>query len=187
MKFKELMDLFWVFFRIGAFTFGGGFAMIPLIEKEIVTNKKWIEKEDIINLFAVSQSIPGAIAINTSSLVGYKIGGKKGAIVATIAVIAPAFMIIICIATFFTKIADSNGVKAVFVGINAAVIVMISMASVNMIKAGVNDIVTLVIMLLTVISILFFNISPILMIILGSFVGIIKYIKMKKERSGDVK
>lgn len=185
MKIKDYFELFWVFFKIGAFTFGGGFAMIPLIEKEIVLNKKWIDKEEIINIFAVSQSIPGAIAINTSTLVGYKIARKRGAIAATVGVILPSFVIILSIAMFFTKISDSRVVEAIFVGINGAVIVMISMAAKKMIKAGVKDKLTLVIMILTVISILLLKISPIIMIIFGSFIGVARYVKMKKEERGD--
>ncbi len=185
MSIKEYLELFWVFLKIGAFTFGGGFAMIPLIEKEIVVNKKWIEKDEIINLFAVSQSIPGAIAINTSTLVGYKVGGKKGAIIATCGVILPSFVIILGIATFFAKIADSKVVEAVFIGINGAVIVMILMAAKKMIKAGVKDILTLVIMIATILCIFLLKISPVVMIIIGSLIGFIKY--RIKNKEGDVK
>lgn len=184
MKIKQCIELFLVFFKIGAFTFGGGYAMIPLIEKEIVTNKKWIEKDDIINLFAISQSIPGAIAINTSTLVGYKIAGKRGAIFATLGVIIPSFLIILCIATFFMKISDSKQVDAVFTGINAAVIVMIFLAAKKMMKSAIKDKLTIVILLLTVVIVLFTNVSPIFIIILSSLPGL--YIYFRKERKENV-
>lgn len=181
MTFKEYMELFMIFAKIGAFTFGGGFAMIPIIEKELVMNKKWINQDEIINLFAVSQSIPGAIAINTSTLVGYKVGNKRGAIIATLGVVLPSFLIILVIATFFTRISDSKIVEAVFTGINGAVIVMILMASVRMIKAGVKDRLTLTIMIITVVAIIFFNMSPIIMIIIGCMIGCFQYLRRNKH------
>lgn len=185
MKRRLYFDLFLVFFKIGAFTFGGGYAMIPLIEKEIVSNKKWIEKDDIIDLFAISQSIPGAIAINTSTLVGYKIAGRRGAIFATLGVILPSFVIITSIAMFFMKISDSAVVEAVFVGINAAVIVLILLAAKKMIKAAITDWLTIIILIITVIAILFTTISPIVLIILGSIPGVVIY--YKQLRKGDLK
>ena len=102
--YKKLLEIFVLFFKIGSFTFGGGFAMIPLIEKEVINNKGWVNEEEIIDVFAVSQSIPGAIAINCATLIGFKIYGKKGACAATIGVILPSFLIITIIAAFFFKV-----------------------------------------------------------------------------------
>ncbi len=102
--FDKVIKLFMSFFKIGLFTFGGGFAMIPLIEKEIVDTRKWIHREDIIDLFAISQSIPGAVAINTATLVGYKVAGRIGAIVATAGVALPSIVIISLIAVFFVRL-----------------------------------------------------------------------------------
>jgi len=101
---KQLKDIFVTFFMIGLFTFGGGYAMIPLIEKEIVEKKKWVEKEEITDILAVSQSIPGAIAINSATFIGFKIKGRIGAIAATLGVILPSFVIISFIAAFFRQI-----------------------------------------------------------------------------------
>ncbi|NLK21053.1 MAG: chromate transporter [Epulopiscium sp.] len=181
MSFKEYLELFLVFLKIGSFTFGGGFAMIPLIEKELVTDKKWLKKDEIINLFAVSQSIPGAIAINTATLVGYKVGGKRGALVSTLGVVLPSFFIILLIAAFFEKISDYKITEAIFTGINGAVIIMILIAAIGMLKASIKGKLTLGIGTLTVIGISFLNISPIYIIVLGIVIGIIKYIAAAKK------
>lgn len=169
-------ELFKVFFKIGAFTFGGGYAMLPLIEEEIVEHKKWVKKEDIYDFFAVSQSFPGAIAINTSTLVGYKVAGKKGAIAATFGVILPSFLIITIIATFFSKIADLSVVKSIFSGINGAVIVLILLAARKMLKIALHDALSVLLVIITVVIILFTNISPIFLIIGGALIGLLLYV-----------
>lgn len=173
---KIYWELFKVFFRIGAFTFGGGYAMIPLIEEEIVGKKGWVKKEDIFDYFAVSQSFPGAIAINTSTLVGYKVAGRRGAICATFGVILPSFMIISLIATFFSKIASSETVKAVFTGINGAVIVLIILAAKKMLKIALHDALSVLLVIATVVVILFTDISPIFLIMGGGFIGFLLYL-----------
>lgn len=190
---KKYFDLFFIFFKIGAFTFGGGYAMIPLIEKVIVDDKGWAEKEEIVDLFAIAQSIPGAIAINSSSLIGYKIGGKKGALVSTFGVVLPSFIIISIIAAFFMKISYLPQVKAVFTGITASVVTLILTASIEIGKTAIKDKLTLVITALTVITIVIFDMSPILIILLGAVPGLIIYKfkpnKIEKiinnERTGD--
>ncbi len=172
---RKYADLFSIFFKIGAFTFGGGYAMIPLIEKEIVDKRGWVEKAEIVDLFAIAQTIPGAIAINTSSLIGYKVTGKKGALVSTFGVILPSFLIISIIAAFFTQIADYPQVKAIFTGITASVVALILTASINITRAAVQDKLTLVITVLTVVSIVLFDINPIFIILLGAVPGLVVY------------
>jgi len=174
---KQYLDLFLVFLKIGTFTFGGGFAMIPLIEREIVTNNGWIESEDILDLFAISQSIPGAIAINTSTLVGYKIAGKRGALFATIGVVLPSFIIITSIASFFSSIGDNPNVGAIFTGINAAVIFLIINAALRMMKTSLVDKLTITIFAITLILILVTDITPIILIIAGAIPGTLSYLR----------
>lgn len=183
--YKIYLELFKVFFKIGAFTFGGGYAMIPLIEEEIVNNKKWVSKDEVFDIFSISQSIPGAIAINTSTLVGYKIAGKIGAISATFGVILPSFAIISIIAMFFMKISDSKIVEAIFTGVNGAVIVLILLAAKKMIKIAVHNSLSVVIILATVLIVLLTDFSPIFIIISGALIGILLYFyenHYKKEK-----
>ena len=118
---KIIFDIFLSIFKIGAFTFGGGYAMIPLIEQEVVSNKKWLNKDEFMDVLVVAQSLPGAMAINTSIFLGYRIAGILGAISALIAVILPSFVIIILIAAFFMQFRNNYYVNAAFMGITAAV------------------------------------------------------------------
>ncbi|MCF8018579.1 MAG: chromate transporter [Vallitaleaceae bacterium] len=179
---KTYLELFLAFLKIGAFTFGGGYAMIPLIEKEVVVHKKWVHKDEIINLFAIAQSIPGAIAINTSTLIGYKVAGRRGAIAATTGVILPSFVIIITIATFFSMIADTPAVKAIFLGINGAVVALILMAAKKMIQSAVVDGMTLMIFIGTVLCVILTNMSPIWVIILGGILGMVSYRQIRERK-----
>lgn len=167
-----VLDLFFTFMRIGLFTFGGGYAMIPLIEKEIVDKKKWIEKKDILNLFAISQSIPGAVAINTSTLVGYKIAGRIGAIASTIGVVLPSFVVISVIAVFYENV-DPTKAEPFFVGINGAIIALILTAALRMFKSAVKDKWTLLIYCVAVAILVTRIISPIFVILLGAVPGLI--------------
>jgi len=168
---KKNIELFKVFFKIGLFTFGGGFAMIPLIEEELVVKKKWIKSDEIINIFAVAQSIPGAIAINTSTLVGYKVNKKIGALSATVGVIIPSFVTIMLIASFFRNIEDSPIVKAAFKGISAAVIILILSAGIKIIKTFKHEMIPLVMTVVTVGIVLMTTITPVFLIIFGGVIG----------------
>lgn len=168
-------NLFVLFFRIGAFTFGGGYAMIPLMEQELVHTKKWIKASDILDLFAVAQSIPGAIAINTSTLVGYKLAGKRGALCATLGVILPSFMIILLVASFASHWFELNTVKHFFVGVNGAVLALIGLAAEKLIRASVIDGMTLLFLLGTTLIVVLTDISPIILIILGGFLSLVYY------------
>lgn len=170
---KRIIRLFIAFFKIGLFTFGGGYAMIPLIEKEFVDENQWIRREEILDLFAVSQSVPGAIAVNSSTLVGYKVAGVLGAIVATVGVVTPSVIIILVIAMFFGRIADVPAVIGTFDGINGAVILLIFMAGIGMMRQSVKDVVTTVLFVITLVAVVIFQISPIIMIILGGVSGIL--------------
>ncbi|SKC83589.1 chromate transporter [Maledivibacter halophilus] len=185
---KRYFELFFIFFKIGAFTFGGGYAMIPLIEKVMVDEKGWVEKEEIVDLFAIAQSIPGAIAINSSSLIGYKIAGKRGALTSTFGVVLPSFLIISVIAGIFTKISDLPQVKAIFVGITASVVALILTASIKISKTAIKDKLTLMITIATVIAVVIFDINPIFIILAGALPGLLiyKFIPDKIEKFTNV-
>ncbi len=172
---KGYLDIFVTFFKIGCFTFGGGYAMVPLMEEAVIDKKKWIKREEIVDLFAVSQSIPGAIAINTSTLIGYKIAGNKGALLATLGVVLPSFIVITVIASFFALFQDLKTVKAAFMGIRPAVVALILVTAVSMAKVVVKDIFGVVIMLTTVVLVVFLRVNPIVVIIGGGILGIAFY------------
>lgn len=174
-KGQILLELFICFFKIGAFTFGGGFAMIPLIEREIVDNKKWISEKDIIDVFAVAQSLPGAIAINTSTFIGYKVLGRLGAVVATVGVILPSLIIITLVAMFFSIVRGNPTFDAVFDGISPAIVALILVAGVKIAKESVKDKLGVIILLCTVISITFLKVQAIFVIITGALIGLIIY------------
>lgn len=169
---KLLIELFATFFKIGSFTFGGGYAMIPLIEREVVENKKWVTSDEVIDVFAVAQSMPGAIAINSSTFIGYKIAGKRGAIIATAGVILPSLLIITVIAMFFSKVQDSPIVKAVFSGIRPAIVALILTAAIKVSKTSIVDKIGLVLSVLAVILVVVFDVQAIVVILGGAAVGL---------------
>ena len=179
---KLLIEMFITFFKIGAFTFGGGYAMIPLIEREVIDNKGWIKnEEEIIDVFAVAESIPGAIAINSSTFVGYKIAGRKGAIVAACGVILPSFITITVIAAFFTRFQDNPIVKAAFMGIRSTVVALILMAAIKVGKKAIKDKFSVLITIMTVILVLVLDIHAIFAIVIGAMGGLVIYFTSPKK------
>lgn len=178
-----LWEMFITFFKIGAFTFGGGFAMIPIIKEEVVAKKNWIKDEDFIDIISIAQSSPGPIAVNSSIYVGYKIKGFKGAVVAAFGTILPSFMIILLIAKFFSDFNDNSIVEKIFLGIRPAVVALILSAVYGLIKKSGFTYLHLFIALCISLIIVFFNTSPIYLIVIGVVVSIIynKFIKKKYE------
>ena len=169
---RLLWDIFLAFFKIGSFTFGGGYAMIPLIEREVITNKKWVSKEEVIDIFALSQSMPGAIAINSSTFIGYKIAGGIGSIVATLGVIIPSYLVIVVVAMFFAKFQNDPIVKAVFAGVRPAIVGLIFVAAISIGKASIKDRIGLIVMSVSVILVTAFNVNAIFVIIGGAIAGV---------------
>lgn len=172
----KLIEMFISIFKIGAFTFGGGYAMIPLIEQEIVNNKKWMSKDEFMDILVISQSFPGALAVNCSTFVGYKIAGPIGGIVAILAVILPSFFIIITVAIFFIQFRNNVYVNKVFNGINAAVPVLVLIAVVSLSKGVKKNYANLLVMVTSLILLTIFNINPVIVILLGALYGI-KFLK----------
>lgn len=133
-NYKRVLQLFCAFFKIGAFTFGGGYAMIPLIQHEVVENKKWITDDDILNIVAIAESTPGPIAINSATFVGYKTAGVFGAAAATLGVVLPSFVIISIISLVLAEFEHLTAVKYAFYGIRAGVLALIVKALYAMYK-----------------------------------------------------
>jgi chromate transporter len=120
-----LRDLFFIFFRVGAFTFGGGYAMVPIIQKELVERKQLMSNEAFLDVLAVCQSLPGAIAVNVSTYAGYQISGKKGAIACVLGTITPSFIVILLVARFYQQIRDLAFMQAFFLGVRPAIVALL--------------------------------------------------------------
>ena len=170
---KRIIEMFIAFFKIGAFTFGGGYAMIPLIEEEVVNNKKWIDKNEFMDILVVSQSLPGALAVNCSIFLGYKIGGFLGAVMALLAVILPSFSIIIIIAAFFMQFRNNYYVNAAFKGITAAVPMLVLVGAISLGKGLNKNKITILTIILGLLGLIVFKLHPIVIIIISAIYGII--------------
>lgn len=171
---KELIDLFTAFFKIGAFTFGGGYAMLPMIQKEVVEKHKWATDDEILDYFAIGQCTPGVIAVNTATFIGYKCKKVLGAISATLGVICPSIIIICIIASVLQNFAEIPQVKSAFAAISVAVVVLILDAVIKMFKSSVKDTFGLIICLVVFGILLIFNISPVVIVVSAAIVGILK-------------
>lgn len=171
---KELIELFIIFCRIGGFTFGGGYAMLPIIQREIVEKRNWATNEEIIDYYAIGQCTPGIIAINTSTFIGYNRKGIVGAIAATTGMVFPSLVIITAVARFFQQFQDYKIIQNAFGGIRIVVVALIATTVINMYKQSVQDYIGTLIFLFAFIAIGFMNISPIPVIIISALAGIIK-------------
>lgn len=170
---KELFDLFWTFCKIGALTFGGGYAMLPLIQREIVENKKWSTEKEILDYYAVGQCTPGVIAVNTATFIGYKLRGIIGSIVATLGVIFPSIVIILIIATFLKNFADLAIVQSAFAGIRVAVVALIITTVVKLIKSSIKDYLGVIIAIIAFVISAFIGLSPVYVVIAAALTGFI--------------
>lgn len=170
---RELWELFTVFARIGGFTFGGGYAMLPIIQEEVVEKRSWATEEEVIDYYAIGQSTPGIIAVNTATFIGYKQRGIIGGIVATLGMVFPSVVIITIIANFFRHFQDYKMVQHAFGGIRVAVVALILNAISKMWSASVKDKLGILIFAVTLIIMVFFQISPIIIIIASATVGIL--------------
>lgn len=169
---KELFVMFLSFFKIGAFTFGGGYAMIPLIDREVVDNKQWITKDEFTDILVIAQSFPGAMPVNSSLFIGYKLGGIIGAIMALLGVVLPSFLIILLIATFFTRFRDMRTVDNIFKGITGAVPVLVLLAVKSLSKSVNKTIMNFLIVVLSVVAIRVFDVHPVAIIFISAIYGI---------------
>ena len=170
---KKLWQLFSAFFRIGAFTFGGGYAMLSLIQREVVENKKWATDEEVLDYFAVAQCTPGVIAVNTATFVGYKQKGVLGATAATFGVVLPSLIIIMSIASLLYNFMEYTIVKHIFGGIRVAVAVLIVNAVITMGKKAIPDMLCAFLAIVSfAASMIFPDLSPILVVLAAALVGL---------------
>ena len=192
-KFRRALSLFVTFFKIGAFTFGGGYAMIALLENEFVSKKKWIQREEFLDMVAIAESTPGPIAINAATYIGYKVIGVLGSLVATVAVCIPSFVIIYAISLFFDAFLSLTLVAYAFKGIQVCVIWLILSAGLKMLKQMKKTlfhiaILFAVITCMVVLSVLSVSFSTIFYILISGGIGLFMYLlgmlRRKKEADG---
>ena len=181
---KELLTLFGLFFKIGITTFGGGYAMLPMLERELVTNRKYVSMEEIMDYFAVGQCTPGVIAVNTATFIGYKKKGILGGIFATLGVITPSIIIITLLASILSFLAGEKIIEHAFAGISVAVCALIVQAILKLSKSGIKDIFTAIAAAVSFVLVFFVkSLSPIVVIIAAAIAGVIfKAICEKKQR-----
>ncbi len=193
-KLKMALQLFWTMFKIGLFTFGGGYAMVAILERELVERKKWIEHDDFMDLLSIAESTPGPIAINSATYIGYKRCGVLGSFFATLGVVLPSFIIIFLISIFYDNFIQIKWVGYAFKGINACVAFLILSAGFKMLKKLKKTPLNIILFLLTIGGIITFSLflpqisfSSIFYILFGGLVGLvvysITYIKNKEKRA----
>ena len=170
---KKLWRLFLAFAKVGVMTFGGGYAMIPILEREIVDRHGWATSEELMDYYAVGQCTPGVIAVNTATFVGYSVAGVPGGIIATLGVVFPSVVIITVIAGILTNFADLPAVRSAFAAIRVCVCVLIFNAVMKLWKKAVPDKATLVLFLLVFLLSVFLDLSPIVFVVLCAAAGIV--------------
>ena len=173
MRSNLYLKLFISFFKIGAFTFGGGWAMIPLIEREVVDKQNWIQRDDVVDALAIAQSLPSVLAGNISILIGNKLRGLKGCLMATLGTILPSFLIILAIAIWFVQTYDNPVVERIFKGIRPAVVALIVSPVFSTAKTARINIKTVIIPIIVALSIWLGGVSPIWFVLLGAIGGIL--------------
>ena len=180
-KLKTLLSIFSVFFRIGAFTFGGGYAMIPLIQKETVENKKWITDDDILEIVAIAESTPGPIAINSATFVGYRVAGVLGALFGTVGMVLPSFTIILVLSYILREFQQIQAVQFAFNGIRAGVLALILKALCNMYKKAPKGVIPYCIMAGSFVLTVFLDLNILYVIIACALAGLISSLIMARR------
>ena len=170
---KELLELILIFARIGAVTFGGGYAMLPILRRELVEKRGWTTDEELMDYYAIGQCTPGIIAVNTATFIGLKRKGIPGGIAATVGIVLPSLVIISIIAAFINNFAEYAVVRNAFAGIRVCVCVLIVSAVVKLWKKSVTDALTLAIFAIVFLVSVFFDVSPVLLVLISAAVGIL--------------
>lgn len=181
---KELISLFLTFARIGAFTFGGGYAMLPMLQREVVQNRKWATEDEVLDYFAIGQCTPGVIFVNTATFIGYKQKGIPGAIFATAGGVFPSLVIIMVIAAVLTNFAHLPVVQNAFGGIRVVVGVLIINAVSGMWKKSVVDKLGIILAIISFVVATFVDISPVWLVLVGAVIGIVVKSFQAKEKGG---
>lgn len=172
-RFRQLWELFWTFAKMGVITFGGGMAMLPILQREVVDSKGWATEEELTDYYAIGQCTPGIIAVNTATFIGQKCGGVAGGIVATLGLIFPSLVIISFLAALISNFAELAWVRNAFAGIQVCVCILIFNAVIKLLKKSVVDKRTAVIFTLVLAGGVFLDISPVWFVLAAAAAGIV--------------
>lgn len=181
------LDLFLTFAKMGVCTFGGGYAMLPILQREVVEKKKWATDEELADYYAIGQCTPGIIAVNTATFIGYKYRGWLGGILATIGVVFPSIVIITIIATCLNNFADIPVVQHALTGVNACVVALIASSVVKLGKTTIKDVLTTGIFLVVLVLAFFVGLSPVLLIVGAGLAGYVAQRLFKLGEGGKAK
>lgn len=174
IKIKLLLNIFITFFLISPVTFGGGFAIIPVVERAVVSKRRWMDEKEIADIFTVAQSIPGAVGVNSAIYLGYRLAGISGALAAMFGIVIPSFTIILILTIIVASFKDNPYVVAAFKGIKPVVVALIAYAGYRMSRSALKDIICWVLVVLTVVLLLLIkNLNIFCLIIFGAVAGII--------------
>ncbi len=184
---KLLIKLFFTFARIGGFTFGGGYAMLPMLQKEVVEKYKWVTNDELLDYYAIGQCTPGVIAVNVATFIGQKQKGVPGAIVATLGVVAPSVVIIGVIAAFISGFRDLEVVQWAFSGIRAAVVALILSSVIKISKKSLVDIFTVIIFLVVAVLSFVTDLSPVVFVIASALCGLAVNMSGIRKKGGKEK
>ena len=183
-KLKEIIKLikyYLIFFKIGLLTIGGGYLMLPIMEKELVNKRSMIEYEELVNSFAMAQSIPGVIAVNTAAFIGYKLDKIKGVVATVLGVITPSIIIISIISVLYVNMADNEYINKLLHGVRVAVVALLLVTIYKMIKTTVKDKIGLILMLVSLLAITVVNISPVRVILAGCIISGFIYTRKREN------
>ena len=177
------LQLFWTYLKIGTFTLGGGYAMLPLIQREVVDSKHWLDEEEFLNMIALAQAAPGLIAVNSAIFIGWRIGGWKGVCGAVLGAVLPSFLIILAIAMLFSEWKELPAVEAVFKGIRPAVVALIAAPLVKMARAAKISWLTLLIPITAALAIWLLHVNPVWVILATILItlGVVAIAERRKQ------
>lgn len=165
-------QLYVSFLKIGGLTFGGGLAMLPMLQREVINKHQWVTEEELLDIYAIGQVTPGIIAINTASMIGYRKRGVAGSIIATLGEVTPSLVLITLLASILAQFDENILIQQAFGGIRVAVCALIAQSIITLYKKSIVDIPTLLLCLVTVLGTLIFQISPIVFVVLGIGYGL---------------
>lgn len=168
-----LWQLYFSFFKIGGLTFGGGLAMLPMLQREVIDKYRWVTEEQLLDIYAIGQCTPGIIAINTASMIGYRKRGVWGSIISTLGMVTPSLVLITLLASVLTHFEESILLQQAFGGIRVAVCALITQSVITLYKRSIVDFPTLILCLVTVAGTIFLQLSPILFVIVGILFGLV--------------